>query len=199
MSYNVVRNPTVVPDTMYAKLDWHNQITWLPLQSTQYYSWAMNGMFDPDVTGGSSQPIGYDYYAQLYQRYEVLASSISIMAVNTQTNVMSYILFPSFTSVPNYSFNEAASQPYSRLKYQVTAGQVDRPVYIKHFMRVKKFDGRQTSSVNYTAPTVGANPTNIRYWVLRGQNHNAEDIAVQFIVKIRFYAKFFLRSELMDT
>lgn len=39
---------------------------------------ALNGLFDPDTTGGGHQPLGFDQYLAMYERYCVLSTRVTI-------------------------------------------------------------------------------------------------------------------------
>lgn len=49
------------------------------------YSFIVNNLYDPNFTGGGTQPIGFDQYAALYSRYRVLKAKIRITFVQRTT------------------------------------------------------------------------------------------------------------------
>jgi len=50
---------------------------------TKVYSW--NGLFDPDISGGGHQPLGYDQFISMYDHYTVIGARARITATNTDT------------------------------------------------------------------------------------------------------------------
>lgn len=46
----------------------------------------MNNLFDPDYSGGGHQPMFYDNYAALYQKYRVNSATITFVALDTYVN-----------------------------------------------------------------------------------------------------------------
>lgn len=38
------------------------------------YMWALNGLYDPDITGTGHQPYGFDEYMGIYQQYRVISA-----------------------------------------------------------------------------------------------------------------------------
>lgn len=49
------------------------------------YVWSMNGLYDPDITSGGHQVIGFDEIMPLYDHYCVIGSRIRVNATNTDT------------------------------------------------------------------------------------------------------------------
>lgn len=45
---------------------------------------SLNGMFDPDVTGGGNQPLGYDQFMLMYNHYTVIGSRAIVTCYNSE-------------------------------------------------------------------------------------------------------------------
>ncbi len=69
----------VVPQTMVTKLRYyHHGDTLDPgIAGTVGQTFSTNSLFDPDVTGGGHQPMGFDQFANFYKQYTVLGAKIS--------------------------------------------------------------------------------------------------------------------------
>lgn len=48
-----------------------------------YWQYRLNSLFDPDFTGGSSQPTTFDQWMTLYARYRVLAVTVDFTVTET--------------------------------------------------------------------------------------------------------------------
>jgi hypothetical protein len=51
------------------------------------YFFIANGLFDPNITGGGHQPMGFDQMMLLYNQYTVVASKMSLTIYNTTASV----------------------------------------------------------------------------------------------------------------
>lgn len=49
------------------------------------YQFRLNSLFDPDLTGVGTQPVGFDQYAALYEKYRVYEASYKVCFYNTST------------------------------------------------------------------------------------------------------------------
>lgn len=199
MSYTIGRGIQQA-DTMFQKLRYSNAIVRTPGASTDSYKFAANSAYDPNVTGGASQPSGFDQYALLYSHYQVMGSKIYIKFINDVTNTVQVmgVVYPS-SSVTTLSYIDAASQAYAKrfLLGLATGGR--NQANIKAYMSVKKFIGRETASVNYAA-AVGSNPSNLLYWQIRASDTaGATNIIYTMLVDITYYIKFWNRTNVQDT
>lgn len=84
---------SVVPDVQHVKMKYHCQFT---LDAVHYESqfFRANSVFDCDPTTGGSQPVTFDDFAALYQRYYVVASAIKVKYINLGTQHVNIILRP---------------------------------------------------------------------------------------------------------
>jgi len=51
--------------------------------SSASYFFSANGLFDPNITGGGHQPMGFDQMMLMYEQYTVLSSKITVQAINS--------------------------------------------------------------------------------------------------------------------
>jgi hypothetical protein len=138
------------------------------------YQFAGNGMFDPDVTGGAGQPLGFDQWHAFYNRNRVLASSIELVVttpdatVNDQ-GILEGCLFPSNSSSLPSSIGAGRSMPYSRAN---TFNSISRLQRFEHSMETSLVMGIPRAAVliddNLTG-TLSANPSELWYWTFQVQ------------------------------
>lgn len=50
-----------------------------------FHHFSANGLYDPNVTGGGHQPLGFDQVMPMYDHYTVIGSKITITAFNNDT------------------------------------------------------------------------------------------------------------------
>jgi len=159
----VIRMPTILPDRIVVNLLYRESATFT--NSTGFGSrvFSMNSIYDPNVTGGGHQPLGYDQWGSFYQQYEVKSSKIKSMVLPPSlTCPVRYVVYPSTTSSTVTSSRNASEQAYAKTTV-VNNTVMTKYNVLTHNMSILKLEGRNTASINFTAP-FGASPTLERYW-----------------------------------
>jgi len=158
---------------------------------------AANSLFDPGQASSASQPLGFDQLAVWYNKYKVIASSISLsvqLASSSATPTASSIgarvvLYPSGTAAAAATFQDAVSQP----------GAIDRelgsiPVLIKNQLTTKAVLGFGSSDADDSScALVTANPASLWHWhfgIAAGTYTNVEFVVtVTMSFRSRFYSR----------
>lgn len=192
MTYSKIRT-IGLPDQTYVKLRYHTILNEGAIaEATHIFS--MNSLFDPDVTGIGSQPMGFDQWKNFYTHYQVLGSSIKVIALNAALSNAVVCVRPANTSVP-VLINSAIELPYSRYRWMGNQNGQNRTI-IKNYMSVKKMEARNTNSINFTAP-ITASPSSQKFWhVSFASNDRVSAVAMDLDVLITYYVKFFRRTQL---
>lgn len=68
------------------------------------WQFSANGLYDPDITSTGHQPLFYDNYTNLYKRYHVKYSTITVTVVNHFVNTATANSGGTVTLQPNYSY-----------------------------------------------------------------------------------------------
>lgn len=179
------------------------------LKFTQYFSltagpatrsvFRANSLFDPGLTAGSDQPVGYDYLEGLYGYYRVLWCRIKVTpALSTSSTPPQMItVYPSIASNPfSATVGSNASQAYG--KDIIAFANSENSRSLVNYMSTRKiFGDRWDNDVTYGAQ-VSTNPTTSWYWVvdavsINGGNASASDAVV---VTMWFGADFEGRKQL---
>lgn len=74
-----------VPDKIIVKLPYSELVTFGDALGVQDYVFNLNSIYDPNRTGVGHQPLGYDQWAQFYNRYRVLGAKVVVQANNNAT------------------------------------------------------------------------------------------------------------------
>ena len=76
----------MVPRSKVVKFRYVDQIEFsLASSSPQQHFFSCNSLHDPDETGLGHQPMGYDFWQQLYRHYTVIGSKITVTASTRAT------------------------------------------------------------------------------------------------------------------
>ena len=194
MSYNIIPS-TLLPDTTYVKLKYFDPALFVgDTFASQIY--RGNSAFDPDQSSGTTtQPSGFDQYAQMYSHYEVIGSSIKVQLCNLSAEPARIMLIPTLSETGVLA-RQAYTNPYGKVK--VIGGVNGNSITnLSSYMKTKKIFGRSTNSVNYSAP-VGANPSSQWYWHLKVESLTVNDIDLDGNVILTYFVKFWQRKILAD-
>jgi hypothetical protein len=165
------------------------------------YVMTGNGLFDPDVTGSGLQPLGYDQYAALYQRYRCIASNIKVnfavpAATNNANGSFDIALVPSNTSSVFSTWTAAESAPYSRAKTYEGFGAP--AVGLKSRMDTATFMGVPRSAVladDTLQAGVSANPSDMWFWHICAQTADLSTTStIYLVIKMTYLVDFFVKQ-----
>lgn len=150
-----------LPATMGVRLKYFDQIRLDPSPTIpSVHTFRANSLFDPDFTSTGHQPMGFDQYMQLYSRYTVVGSKITITAspsddtsLNSTAIVGVYMSSDSGFPVPISTLIESEKSRYKVIQLSENA----LPISTKY--SVKKQQGIKNIMDNYElSGTVIANP-----------------------------------------
>lgn len=181
-------------DSVFVKLDYVDRKSLTPASPVESYAFAGNSLYDPDVSGAGHQPLYFDQYALIYQKYRVLGCKISLDIINVSGNsALYYVVEPNTTQSTLTSLSEILEQSRATAPKFVPIAQ---RIASKHqrYISTRKVCGLTKSQLfddTFGALTT-ANPNNLWYWNLFFQSaDNASNVACDFIVKLTYYVQFF--------
>lgn len=197
----MIRNPLVVPDRIFVKLRYNEIINKQTATNFEYYEFAGNDVYDPNVTSTGTQPTGYDQWSAFYTLFRVHASKIKI-AVSSQAGTHTQIvgIVPQTASAALAGINEAARDPRARTKQ--LAASANNVVYLSNYLSSKKaFGERQLDDIVYSGTTgnvgTGASPSRLWYWsIFLATVDGANAIDAQLHVKVTYYVELYKRVDL---
>lgn len=208
---SVGRQGLMVKDEQIMKFRYTDNIQ---LQSTsgvpQFYQFAGNSLFDPDITGTGHQPYGFDQWSAFYNKYTVFGCKAEFTVVNASGNTAGnqndeIVVCPvpsdvAVTTITSMTDLEAFYEfPYSTQRVGNIVGG-GKNLYIKKYMSTSKIDGCPKLKVaiddKYSALT-SANPSSIWKWVIGLQcPDELTTTTVRVLVKLTFYCKMFDRIQM---
>jgi len=157
-------------------------------------TYALNGLFDPDVTGVGHQPMGFDQFAALYQSYKVLGARVTFEACGAPSGSTSdqYVGFQFHENSSYTPSNIVQIIERGRERHKVLGNQTNR-AYLTMNWSAKKWYSKENYSGQDTAGTISANPTEICYcsvFTTRADNSENPDV-ISYVVKIDYIVEWF--------
>lgn len=205
-SVSIIRNP-YMSDTTYIKFTYSTNVAMSSTTGTpSYYTFAGNSLYDPDITGVGHQPLGYDQWTPLYNKYTVFGSKIEVNfcnvdavttnAPNAQNVMVGLLPTPSAVSISNIAaagdIMGMSEFPYGKYKVGNIVDAAPR-LTLKGYLSTAKIDGVTKSKVNDDPNYTGlynSNPTNMWRWNIGIQaTDKASSVGGRLLVKITYYAK----------
>lgn len=170
--------------TRVAKVRYHQQIQIDPASSSNgTYTFAANGLFDPDITGVGGQPYGFDTLMTLYNHYTVVGSRIRVYLINPTSACMIGVKLSDGTTVAS-AVSQLLEQPGYKKRMITHADQAEK-TGISHTYSTYKFFRR--SKVNIMADdslkgSSASNPSELAYYnVVLGPLVSGTDLPAAWI------------------
>ncbi len=179
---------TLGPDAIMVKLPYYQDFT----DSTGTFAisqqFRMNSLFDPDLTGGGHQPMGFDQWAGLYQSYTVLGAMVSINAVNT-SGTAEMIITPNNSTTGASTADEQREMKWSRSFYIPANQQVK---VFNQYYDIKKLQGiRDMVGDDQYRTDITTNPGDTQALQISTRHIDGSTaIGLSYRVKILFYCYF---------
>lgn len=85
---NISLNPVLITPNQRHTLAFadRRQLTEAALGTGCTYTYSLNGMYDPNITGVGAQPVGFDPLMTMYRRYRVVGARFQLTVVNRSQN-----------------------------------------------------------------------------------------------------------------
>lgn len=162
-----------------------------------------NSAFDPLASSGTNQPVGFDYWAAMYERYRVIGSRCRVVATLVGTAVgggvagaasLTTVLYPSNATGSLVSMSDAISQPLSK---NTDATSAQRGVLQSAISTAKITGIKDVEGADQLQATIGSNPANEWYWNIGHETGAAyADTSVNIDICITYDVEFYDRAQL---
>jgi len=182
-------------DKMFVKLKYVEELNLTDIVGTNiYYSFRGNSLWDPNLTGSGHQPLFFDQYAAIYQRYKVFASKITVLVTNPTSSPCNMVLQSGTDNYLGSSYSQILEQPGAKVTRTIppTNQMTSKMTNFSTTRRACGLSRKEVSEENYSALVTG-NPNEIWYHNLFFQNAYAIAINVYITVQITYYAQFYDR------
>lgn len=195
----MVRTKGVLPDMMQMRLTYTQQGTLSSgIASYVENTFRGNSIFDPDLTGVGTQPLGRDEWSNFYTYYRVYASKCRVY-FDTEDSADGVIasVIPSIDSNQFSNFNVAMQTPYARYRNMGVSAGTNAKV-VSNYMETSKMFG--VRAINYEtdfSANFTTNPAREWFWhVGVGCSDGLSNPNANYTIKIVYYVEFFGRKQL---
>jgi len=162
-----------------------------------------NSLFDPDKTGTGTQPMYFDQWATLYNRYRVLGSRIEVIAIPTGGGVgaiADVILYPGDQETADSSIYTMMQRPRAKMiNLNVNTGVGSRKMSAS--MRTAKLYGVpevQVRTDDSYASTTAASPSSVWYWNTAVQESGGGATALTVTIEYRIWYRALFYDPLLN-
>lgn len=189
---------SIVPDRLLVRLKYSTQqLSAAATSVTRRF--ALNGLYDPDLTGVGHQPKAFDEWMAFYEKYEVKSSTIKFNLINRSGVEIQACCMPSLSSTALTTISEMQEAPYARYVSLSGDDGGSATKFLMNKMNVKKLEGRNTYSVNFTGST-SANPVALQEWhLLISSADNATNYSWTYQCEIVYSCIFYNRRQLSQS
>lgn len=128
----------------------------------QNYHFSANGIWKPNLTGSSHQPMFMDQYMQLYNHFHVIGSKIKVTFLSFPTNLPAAcgIYINDDTTVLSTNYTAMSEQTQSKMRVIGSSGADEREV-VSYKYSAKKMFGGSVLSNNALRGSATANPNEV--------------------------------------
>ena len=186
---------TLMADTTLIFLRW-SFIDGAPYTGAGELIFSGNSIVDPGIgVSAGMNPAGYDVWSQLYGKFRVLASTISMsfMAANTETvSTNAYVtIFPTNIATGVDNTISALDQPYVRKAFFNSSSGNSKARIRNHVSTAKVFGQKILEDPTFAA-SFGSQPTNEWVWAMNiydpsGTASNTYEYEVQIVYKVLLF------------
>lgn len=180
-------------DRQWLRLTYTEFLNPNPGAITSNVQWNLNSLFDPNRTGVGHQPMFYDQWSGLYNRYKVHGCSWKLEFNPANVNIITSV-YPSNETGGPADTTDAAEQRYSVTKSTFTAAT--RPTVFKGYISMKKLYGRSELE-NKDEALTSSNPTETAilnaYTTSSDLSSNVSTHAIR--VTLKYYCEMFDRKD----
>lgn len=193
-----LRNPHSKPlqVSMRTKINYSEFFTINPgIASTGSYVFSLNGLYDPNISGVGTQPIGFDQLMALYQEFVVLGCTIKLHARCLQASGQTPMLFGMFierTTTTSNSWNDYVNNGDGVYSVADIADSGSCLKSLTYSANMHTITGVNVEDEENFAGNVASNPTEQRYLhVVCAPFDNVSDMGTQqFFIEINYDAIF---------
>lgn len=161
-----VRRTTGLPDTLRVRLHYSELVEMTSANDIKNYIFRGNSLYDPNYTGVGHQPLYYDTYTSMYQKYRVLGSKITCKFINNTSQCAAVaVIVPNTDALNVLNYASIRELPRSKAtppipvsaRYAHTFSSIASTRQVCGISSAEQWDEEW-------AGTSGSNPSQVWYW-----------------------------------
>lgn len=159
---------------------------------------ALNGLFDPDLSGVGHQPMGFDQWTPFFRLYKVFKVDVKIRPIITSNTATNSFIAAKITASQDGSLASGLTYDYCSEQRNIAVRLLsnDNEDVIYRSFTISEIEGHNIADDNYGAAVTG-NPGNLPKLRLACGNVSATDTgSINVIVEFVFHAVFYNRTSL---
>jgi hypothetical protein len=182
---------TPFPDLMKTTLRYTDVVAVNPGNVSYLYKYALNSIYDPNITGSGSQPMYHDQLSVMYNRYRVRACLFQTTVTGLNTPCRVAVSFANNDQLTTFDYVSESQWSQNAVINTMANGGLNQKVFRKYVV-LSDLLGENTSDDRDQAQ-FGANPSNIALATINlASLDNATNMtAVSFFTEIRYYVELF--------
>ncbi len=150
-----------------------------------FYQFRCNGLFDPNATGGGSQPMYFDQIMALYNHYTVLSSKITVSFSDRFDRIFIITLYVDDDTTIDSNAIQSAARPGAKSVMTLLNDDRRETLTMKWDAR-STFGGNPQSKAELTG-TSGTNPSEQSYFTVAIKDLQLNDNNLTMYTKIEYY------------
>jgi len=190
----------IVPDRCRTNLRYVEGIAYrVPMASSDVYSYNLNSVFDPNLTGTGHQPMGFDQLKALYGRYRVYNCKYKVrffvanvgptVCYATPTNETT-----SFVSIPQDALETTGSK-FGSVNQITAVGSVGAPVILSGKVSMMSLYGAKDMQSDRFQALISADPTETAILYLGCWSIDNQNLTWTFIIELDYDVEFYDRVQ----
>jgi hypothetical protein len=162
------------------------------------YTFALNDLYDPNVTGTGHQPKGFDELSALYFRYKVISVHVKVTITNTlATTAVDWVMLPAQVSTSFSTIEGAYEEPGAEFRTVGRADSGQSSLVLEKDYYLPTIVGRTPRAYmadDLFGAFVSASPTNIVYLRVATQTQESVTASTHARFELRYRCRFAERS-----
>lgn len=194
------------PAVLFAKLSYVARFKLTPTiaNTLTFHNFCANGLFDPDLSAGGHQPMGFDQYMTMYNHYEVIGSKavVDFMEEPTATSAQNNVIVGVHVNddIVPHSSNLSALMENGKASYRFLTDQQMKAKAIMKWSE-KKSLGKHIVGNSEVKGTVASNPSEQQVFCVFTQAIEPTTVGCPVVVtaRITYIAKFTERKDMVQS
>lgn len=158
----------------------------------------LNSLYDPEYAVGGEQPLYYDQFTAMYDKYRVLGCKYSITVWNNSDVRTKVCVMPSISAALGFnSIEDAMAQPWSKHRHISIQNNANSQSTITGYINIRKVLGKKSLYDDIDASLYNTDPAQPVYlYLLAEANDQTTNINLGYTIKCTFYAELYKKKQL---